>query len=715
MTMPMPLAGNDEEKRRRAKAEAQRRIDAGEFTTQEQVDSFMASQGITPKAGPAEDSGALSAGDTWKGRARALGQGLTFEWGDELEAGVRTGAGMFGDYKQTRDQIRGEQSRWAQENPVENIALTMGGAVLPAAAAMIGTGGAAGPAVLPSLGARVARGAIAGVGSGAVAGAGVAEEMGDIPKAAGIGAAAGGVLGGAFPLAGAGARAVGNKFLDVVESPIRALAESAPPPGAAPVGPTRAAAEALRTAPERAARRVLPALESRSRSRAESKLVQALADDGLSPEQAAQRLQQMQGRGLPATVADVGQENMLELANTPYLIPGPGRREVGQFFSERAQGTSGRLADAVEKTSTARMGNVNQMVREIATARQAPAKRLYEAAYQHGPVQLDDNASNLLLTEDLRKAWFEGARRARLDAFTDADKTPLPQLFQIATDEAGDKTIALVREPTVRDIDVVKRGLDAMIGKAMKQEDGDMVRILGNVKSTLLEQVDAQAPTYREARQFWGGQQGLMDALEMGKRFLRGGSDDFTDRIGSLTPDELEMYRIGAANSIAESLRRREGRAVALNILTDPTAQQRLQQIYPDEASFNLLKQAIEDETKMVAPFARMSRQSQTAQNLTNLLDFAADFRPGDMTPGDPTSLALRALRGLTDAGQRRSRESSAFQLAQALTQQGPEAVSYLQGLQSQANARALRAAAGARAGGRTSGVIGGQLNRRNP
>jgi len=173
------------------------------------------------------------------------------------------------------------------------------------------------------------------------------------------------------------------------------------------------------------------------------------------------------------------------------------------------------------------------------------------------------------------------------------------------------------------------------------------------------------------------------------------------------------MYRIGAANSIAEALRRREGRAVAINILTDPTAQQRLRAIYPDEEAFQQLLETVNDELKMAGPFKRISSQSQTAQNLLNVLDFATDFRPGDIMP-EPKSMALRALAGIANAGSQRAKTSSAAELANILTTQGPEAIGYLQQLQQRAATQGARAQAGARAAGRTSGIVGGAINRRN-
>jgi hypothetical protein len=699
---------NPDDERIRRGVETMRRNGAPEEVIRAYLERELAKQPPAPKP-------PMGLGDIAKGAARSVGQGLSFQFGDEIEAGLRTGFGKLGDYKGTRDKIRREQAEFADQYPGISIPAEIGGAIVPSAAALVASGGAAAPGVaarMAPLGARVARAAAAGAASGAVTGAGAAPEMGDVPAAAGLGAGVGTVVGGAVPAVGAGLRALGSRTVDVLETPIRALAENAPAPLPGNANPFQRMASTVRNAPALAARAVTEGpLDRRAQRRAEGKLMQALADDELTPEQGAQRLEAMQTRGAPGAVADVGEENLLELANTVYLIPGQGRRRVADFFQSRVQGASGRLAEGVEKSSRSKLQNVNQMVRQIDADRKPPARKLYEEAYAHGPVELDEDGINLLLTSDARKAWYEGLRRSRLEAFTDADKKPLPPLFRVTKYNDGEETIELLRDPTVRDIDVVKRGFGALIAKAERDKDADLVRIMTGAKNTLIDQVDPQVPAYKKARQFWGGQQGLMDALESGKRFLRGGADDFEDTLAGLNPDERDMYRLGAANAIAEQLRRREGRAVAINILTDPTAQQRLRALYPDEESFGILRGMVEDELRMAGPYARMTRQSQTAQNLAGLLDFTTDFRPGDLSP-DPMNLAKRALMGLANAGASRARTSTAAQLADLLTKQGPEAVEYLRGLSPAAAAAAQRAQIGARAGGRLGGVVGGQLTR---
>lgn len=632
----------------------------------------------------------LTAGEVARGTARALGQGLTAQWGDEIEAGLRTGSLSSPRYQSVRDSLRNEQAKFAAEYPKTNVAAELAGGIAPVVGATLATGGAAAPAAAAKLLPSMARGALAGAGYGALSGAGLAQEKQDIPAGAVTGGLVGGVLGGAVPGAAALGKGLGRASLNALDNAIRQTAESGGMLG-------------------RAAQRAVPAMDDRAARIAKERILKALMDDGLTPEQAASRLAQMQGRGVPAAVVDAGEENVLEALNTSYLVPGPGRRTAAEYARTRVAGTSGRLAEQLEQASGAKLENLNAVVGRIRTERAAPAAQLYREAFANAtPLQLDETANTLLtspFTGDLRKAWGEGLRRAMLDE-TVFKGLPAPApLFRTLSREGGEKAVELVRQPTVRDIDFIKRGLDAEIQKAVRLGDGELTRLLTGTKNTLLRQADDQVPAYRAAREFWAGEEALMGAVERGKRFLRGSEDDFADAVAAMTPDELVMYRRGAANGLAESLRKRDGRVAALNILTDPTAQARLKAIFPDEESFTMLKRVVEDEVKGAAPFQRMTRQAQTAQNAMGLAELIDNAGAMAM---DPKSAALMQLLQAT----RGNTSAVAEQQARFLTQQGPDAIEFLRrlGIRPTMTQQAGRAATGASAQGILGGRLGGSM-----
>lgn len=127
---------------------------------------------------------------------RTVGQGLSFGFGDEIEAGLRSGFGMTGDYSDIRDDIRGGIQQFSEDNPKTAFGAELGGGLL--------TGGLGGAKALGAMGMRNAPKLLGMMGVGAaeggLMGAGQAPELSDIPASAGlgagIGAAGAGILGG---------------------------------------------------------------------------------------------------------------------------------------------------------------------------------------------------------------------------------------------------------------------------------------------------------------------------------------------------------------------------------------------------------------------------------------------------------------------------------------------------------------------------------------
>lgn len=142
--------------------------------------------------------------------ARAgIGQGLMFNFGDEVEAAVRAPFSKR-SRKELLSDIRDEVDEYRRDNPTAAFGAEAAGALAPTAAALVGTalsGGAAAPAAAASgsrlglLAARalpknaLARTVATNAAGGAVSGAGIAEDN-KLVGALG-GAAAGGAIGGA--------------------------------------------------------------------------------------------------------------------------------------------------------------------------------------------------------------------------------------------------------------------------------------------------------------------------------------------------------------------------------------------------------------------------------------------------------------------------------------------------------------------------------------
>lgn len=133
-------------------------------------------------------------------------QGVTFGFGDEINAGVRAAGDWmsgkpFGEsYDARLEHERGLLDQTRQENPAASLAGEIGGAVMMPGAAM--KSGA-------SVGANALRMGAAGAGSGALYGFGSGEGgVGPRAKSAAVGGAVGGAVGAAVPAVVQGARSV---------------------------------------------------------------------------------------------------------------------------------------------------------------------------------------------------------------------------------------------------------------------------------------------------------------------------------------------------------------------------------------------------------------------------------------------------------------------------------------------------------------------------
>jgi len=132
--------------------------------------------------------------------ARLAGQGLLLGFGDEIEAGLRTGFGFAGDYEKTRDNIRENIDDFRDANPKTALAAEIGGGLLTGG---IGGARAAGTAVGRKIINKVGTagfGGVVGATEGGIAGVGAGRDATERVTGGLVGTGFGGVVGTSAPL-----------------------------------------------------------------------------------------------------------------------------------------------------------------------------------------------------------------------------------------------------------------------------------------------------------------------------------------------------------------------------------------------------------------------------------------------------------------------------------------------------------------------------------
>ena len=111
-----------------------------------------------------------------------------------------------------------------------------------------------------------------------------------------------------------------------------------------------------------------------------NKLLGAFQSDGLTPEQAIAKVQQLGPQGM---LADVGGANVRNAAETVANSPGEGSNIAQQALEGRASSQAGRVNQAV-KDATGAAGNIHAEADDLIAQRSSDAAPLYQKAFAGG-------------------------------------------------------------------------------------------------------------------------------------------------------------------------------------------------------------------------------------------------------------------------------------------------------------------------------------------
>lgn len=274
--------------------------------------------------------------------ARALGQGASLGFGDEIEAGVRS-LGSDRKYSEIRDDIRGQNANYKSQHPAASLAANVAGGLL--------TGGA-GVARMGAVRGGAAIGGLAGLGSG----------EGDFGSQAGstaTGLVAGGVAGAVLP----GIMSVAGSVGRAAKTGLQGIVASAEP--------------AERGLARRALQRVV-------------------GGGHLTEEQAAERvIQQLKGTGktvagAQATSASAPEQNMVgemfgrkgvDRMGTQYRYGREAKDQIGNALDARAADEAPLLEDKIRDLTGYGIRDAKSVADEAMAVAKPVATKGYGAAY----------------------------------------------------------------------------------------------------------------------------------------------------------------------------------------------------------------------------------------------------------------------------------------------------------------------------------------------
>lgn len=513
-------------------------------------------------------------------------------FGDEVYGGVAggaeaitTGRPFSETYRENRDLIRGADEQFRTEHP--NVALGTGmAASMPATiynplklsnANVALTGGQKALQLLGNTG-RVA-GTAAMYGGISGAGRSEKETLGGVAGDAGNAAATSAIMGGlSYPVA-LGIGGVGRNIYQ--RTPMGA--------GSASSFADQKIAEAL--------------LRD-----AQGKAFNASNPDVLTQNagnMAATRLGKMP-QGAP--LATAGGRNLQGLTDVVAITEGATKQAVARKQHELIAQEARRMTDSAAKALGTGRPDYNTTIEGFTNAAKLKAAPYYNQL-QGVNLQIDDDLRGILARSE---PFFAGSNlRSKVDNVGGA--TLKEALNPAAT------SVPLAR------LDVLKQTLYDMEEAGKRSGKLGLSRSIAKLRNELTNKLDDLSPKtqqgdsiYKLARDAYGGDMQLKNAVEQGRLIFREDAMNIRDTLKTMSQSEKDAFRLGVYQAIVDKTGKMSGRTELMNNYRDPAIADRLKAVFGNDYRKFASKLAAEFELKK---FQKVGAGSQTAERQSGMGD----------------------------------------------------------------------------------------------
>jgi hypothetical protein len=599
-------------------------------------------------------------GDKWSPQfagavARELTNGILYEFGDEVEAFLRT---LVTDetYDEAKNKINEERQTFQEMDPVATSLINLGGSLMGSGAegralATAGiplvskAGEIIGPKALQPVKGQpirnVGRAATAAGGSGAIAGGITSYGQGTDPLA-------GMTVGAALSSVTAPAMDFGYAALQKMTSGSGGGGTVGPPSTRNDYNPNN-----------RALRQILQNLED---------------DYGVVGDAAVQAARQnMQdrfvsaGRGQDAMLLDQGRRNLLKTADSLVMTPGPAATQVSDALFERQAGQRDRMIGSAEKG----MGvgaDPELFAQQMKETRDALSPR-YQA------IQNDLMRSPVYQQIYERDPRFADAQRSIQQNYGRAGE---PTTGPIRTDQG----IIRPGPYTLREIEDTRQGVGDMIDRRPVESgyvSGAERRSLSKNYSQMMDAADVDSPDYQQLRRA-GYDTRLMQELNL-KGYTevpRMPPDRLQNFVEGRTEAEMNAMRSGFVQKLKDQMN--EKTAIAGDRTRDwssPNMQRRIEILFPTPEKYVQFQREMDAERRMSESAGYVLGNSRTAERL------ASQDELGGMTSQEaisamrsgPLDIAAKGVDLLSNYFKRNNMRQMSEQLGPRMTARGEDAI----------------------------------------
>jgi len=578
-------------------------VTAPDGASETDVLAFVQSQ---TNAAQKPETGALSAA------AQGVGQGLTFGFADEIEGAARGGIDALASDKSFSDayseRVGTARERLAsarKDQPLAFYGSEIGSALLvPGGLAKVGIKGALAKSADLGLGARSFAAAKEGAAYGAAYGAGTGEGAGKLTTAA-TGAAMGGGIGAAFPAAIDAVSAVGRGFTN----PIRGYSD-----------PSGVAAEKMGEAFAR----------DLGASGTPGAVAAAMSKVRNTGQRAAAADPQMM-------LADIGGDNVRRLSRQAFNMPND-RAERFRTVLDRRQVTAPRRIEEALRSTLADGKEFFDVTGDLVKARSSSATPAFSLGYQQPLSQqaIKDFQAFAGSRGYVQRIFEKTTESVQGMTGKTVDQMAPWEMLHRAKMEIN-REIGRLKRGTpdskanwdVRDLTLLNRELGALIGKHNKP--------LGHALSKFSDE------------------SGMIRAVEDGlDDFKALQPEELTRKMRGMPKAEADLYRIGAARSLVQDIRRGSAwNDRTKSLFSSPEMNLKLKAIFPEAGQRSQFMRTLDNERKKTRLRAKVTGGSQTDQNLINADEAGAPMKAAMTAAQAMTGRLQPALDMLARAGNR--------------------------------------------------------------
>lgn len=330
-----------------------------------------------------------------------------------------------------------------------------------------------------------------------------------------------------------------------------------------------------------------------AQQRAEQMLTEALKRDGVD-------INALVSSGKPITAADLG-ENTRALLGSAMRMAGDAKTPATEFLTDRSAGQFERMSGDIAQGLGVSGDDFARVGADVAGRRAAAAGPGYDAAYAQAAPQLSKTGRRLLETPAGKQAVAVATR------FMGNRRRPV-------TDASGNYTVEM--------LDQIQRAMRDASESASGARMSEKASNVGAVRDRFIAELPDDL---RKVMSDYAGESALLRAMENGRKFLRGDTDDVGRAIADLSPQELEMFRLGAAKQLREQMGNIPDQGDAARLFKRPNVRERLSALFPDQQTFAQFMARVDDEINMQSTTNDMLRGSQTAPRMAADEAFAND------------------------------------------------------------------------------------------